>query len=155
MPQDKFLPLSEVSLIPSRWTSLVEKFPKLTTTTRSFVDLFQTSAWSITTLPRTLTLSLRTKERLGSLCSVTKYVPIIFLSASPSRTRPTKQSWPRSSLLLQFEQEGRSFYPGDDPYFEAGDFHAWATTDLEWWVGGRKKQTERRVASNWPLISFV
>ncbi|KAL7410077.1 glycoside hydrolase family 16 protein [Mrakia frigida] len=33
----------------------------------------------------------------------------------------------------EFETEGRSFYPGDDPYWEAGDFHAWATTDLEWY----------------------
>jgi hypothetical protein len=25
----------------------------------------------------------------------------------------------------EFEVEGRSFYPGDDPYWEAVDFHYW------------------------------
>lgn len=25
----------------------------------------------------------------------------------------------------EFEQEGRSFYPGDDPYWEATDLHYW------------------------------
>ena len=25
----------------------------------------------------------------------------------------------------EFEQEGRSFYPGDDPYWEAVDLHYW------------------------------
>lgn len=25
----------------------------------------------------------------------------------------------------EFEQDGRSFYPGDDPYWEAVDFHYW------------------------------
>ncbi|KAK0234993.1 glycoside hydrolase family 16 protein [Armillaria nabsnona] len=32
----------------------------------------------------------------------------------------------------EFEQDGRSFYPGDDPYWEAVDFHYWQTNDLEW-----------------------
>ncbi|KAJ7184519.1 glycoside hydrolase family 16 protein [Mycena filopes] len=29
--------------------------------------------------------------------------------------------------------DGRSFYPGDDPYFEAVDLHYWPTGDLEWY----------------------
>ncbi|KAH6918064.1 beta-glucan synthesis-associated protein SKN1 [Coprinopsis sp. MPI-PUGE-AT-0042] len=33
----------------------------------------------------------------------------------------------------EFEQEGRTFYPGDDPYWEAVDFHYWGTNDLEWY----------------------
>ncbi|KAJ7062523.1 beta-glucan synthesis-associated [Mycena amicta] len=33
----------------------------------------------------------------------------------------------------EFETEGRSFYPGDDPYFEAADLHYWSTGDLEWY----------------------
>jgi len=33
----------------------------------------------------------------------------------------------------EFNQEGRSFYPGDDPYWEAVDFHYWGTNNLEWY----------------------
>ncbi|KAJ7059441.1 beta-glucan synthesis-associated protein-domain-containing protein [Mycena amicta] len=33
----------------------------------------------------------------------------------------------------EFEEEGRSFYPGDDPYWEAVDLHYWATGNLEWY----------------------
>ncbi|KAJ7445868.1 beta-glucan synthesis-associated [Mycena latifolia] len=33
----------------------------------------------------------------------------------------------------EFEMDGRSFYPGDDPYWEAVDLHYWATDNLEWY----------------------
>src|SRR5689334_9014996 len=33
----------------------------------------------------------------------------------------------------EFNQDGRSFYPGDDPYWEAGDMHYWATNNMEWY----------------------
>ncbi|KAK1225405.1 hypothetical protein PQX77_011654 [Marasmius sp. AFHP31] len=33
----------------------------------------------------------------------------------------------------EFEAEGRTFYPGDDPYWEAVDLHYWPTGDLEWY----------------------
>ncbi|EJC99060.1 beta-glucan synthesis-associated protein [Fomitiporia mediterranea MF3/22] len=33
----------------------------------------------------------------------------------------------------EFNQEGRSFYPGDDPYWEAVDLHYWGTNNLEWY----------------------
>ncbi|CED82818.1 Concanavalin A-like lectin/glucanase, subgroup [Phaffia rhodozyma] len=33
----------------------------------------------------------------------------------------------------EFNQDGRSFYPGDDPFWEAIDLHAWATNDLEYY----------------------
>ncbi|KAG8687721.1 hypothetical protein FRC09_013329, partial [Ceratobasidium sp. 395] len=33
----------------------------------------------------------------------------------------------------EFNVEGRSFYPGDDPYWEAVDLHYWATGNLEWY----------------------
>ncbi|KAK9899858.1 glycoside hydrolase family 16 protein [Cystobasidium minutum MCA 4210] len=32
----------------------------------------------------------------------------------------------------EFEIDGRSFYPGDDPYWEAVDLHYWGTGDYEW-----------------------
>ncbi|TFY75995.1 hypothetical protein EWM64_g8017 [Hericium alpestre] len=33
----------------------------------------------------------------------------------------------------EFEVEGRTFYPGDDPYWEAVDLHYWQTNNLEWY----------------------
>ncbi|KAJ7052502.1 glycoside hydrolase family 16 protein [Mycena amicta] len=33
----------------------------------------------------------------------------------------------------EFEKAGRTFYPGDDPYWEAVDLHYWATGNLEWY----------------------
>lgn len=40
-----------------------------------------------------------------------------------------------SQMLLVFSDEfntdGRSFYPGDDPYWEAGDMHYWVWVELQ------------------------
>ncbi|KAJ7366627.1 glycoside hydrolase family 16 protein [Mycena albidolilacea] len=36
----------------------------------------------------------------------------------------------------EFETDGRSFYPGDDPYWEGVDLHYWPTGDLEWYDPG-------------------
>jgi len=33
----------------------------------------------------------------------------------------------------EFNTEGRTFWPGDDPFWEAVDLHYWATGDLEWY----------------------
>lgn len=33
----------------------------------------------------------------------------------------------------EFNTEGRSFYPGDDPYWEAVDLHYWVTGNKEWY----------------------
>lgn len=33
----------------------------------------------------------------------------------------------------EFNTDGRTFYPGDDPYWEAVDLHYWGTNDLEWY----------------------
>ncbi|KAF8609468.1 glycoside hydrolase family 16 protein [Ceratobasidium sp. AG-I] len=33
----------------------------------------------------------------------------------------------------EFNVEGRTFYPGDDPYWEAVDLHYWGTNNLEWY----------------------
>ncbi|KAF8905161.1 beta-glucan synthesis-associated [Mucidula mucida] len=33
----------------------------------------------------------------------------------------------------EFEEEGRTFYPGEDPYWEAVDLHYWSTNNLEWY----------------------
>ena len=36
----------------------------------------------------------------------------------------------------EFNQEGRTFYPGDDPYWEAMDLWYGATQDMEWYSPG-------------------
>lgn len=33
----------------------------------------------------------------------------------------------------EFNQDGRTFYDGDDPYWEAVDLHYWLTNNLEWY----------------------
>ncbi|KAI0051117.1 glycoside hydrolase family 16 protein [Auriscalpium vulgare] len=33
----------------------------------------------------------------------------------------------------EFNTDGRTFWPGDDPFWEAVDLHYWATGDLEWY----------------------
>lgn len=33
----------------------------------------------------------------------------------------------------EFNNDGRTFYPGDDPYWEAVDLHYWQTANLEWY----------------------
>ncbi|KAH8826669.1 glycoside hydrolase family 16 protein [Flagelloscypha sp. PMI_526] len=33
----------------------------------------------------------------------------------------------------EFNTDGRTFYPGDDPYWEAVDLHYWQTGNLEWY----------------------
>ncbi|KAM6494166.1 glycoside hydrolase family 16 protein, partial [Amanita muscaria] len=36
----------------------------------------------------------------------------------------------------EFNVDGRTFYPGDDPFWEAVDLHYWPTADLEWYDPG-------------------
>ncbi|KAK7694710.1 hypothetical protein QCA50_001898 [Cerrena zonata] len=33
----------------------------------------------------------------------------------------------------EFETEGRTFWPGDDPFWEAVDLNYWPTGDIEWY----------------------
>ncbi|PPQ93497.1 LOW QUALITY PROTEIN: hypothetical protein CVT25_005238 [Psilocybe cyanescens] len=51
-------------------------------------------------------------------------------------TRSSYQD-PTQDMVLVFSDEfnvdGRTFYPGDDPYWEAVDLHYWGTVDLEWY----------------------
>jgi hypothetical protein len=34
----------------------------------------------------------------------------------------------------EFEREGRTFWEGDDPFWEAENYHYWVTNNLEWCV---------------------
>ncbi|KIM41990.1 glycoside hydrolase family 16 protein [Hebeloma cylindrosporum] len=52
----------------------------------------------------------------------------------------------------EFNTDGRTFYPGDDPFWEAVDLHYWGTNDLEWYdpnqpitKGGALRLTIERV----------
>ncbi|KAF7324806.1 Beta-glucan synthesis-associated protein [Mycena kentingensis (nom. inval.)] len=47
----------------------------------------------------------------------------------------SKKSGREMTLVFsdEFNRDGRSFYPGDDPYWEALDLHYWATNNLEWY----------------------
>ncbi|KAL9715895.1 hypothetical protein Ac2012v2_000338 [Leucoagaricus gongylophorus] len=51
----------------------------------------------------------------------------------------TKPSYsdPKQEMQLVFSDEfntdGRTFYPGDDPYWEAVDLHYWQTNNMEWY----------------------
>lgn len=53
----------------------------------------------------------------------------------------TRTGWDGQDYVLVFSDEfntdGRSFYPGDDPYWEAVDLGYWATKDLEWYDPGQ------------------
>ncbi|KAJ2919795.1 hypothetical protein MD484_g536, partial [Candolleomyces efflorescens] len=54
------------------------------------------------------------------------------------RNAYTKKSWETNEDMVlvfsdEFNQDGRTFYPGDDPYWEAVDLHYWGTNDLEWY----------------------
>ena len=49
----------------------------------------------------------------------------------------TKTGWRNGETLElvfsdEFNVDGRTFYPGDDPYWEAVDLHYWETNNLEW-----------------------
>ncbi|KAH9476791.1 Beta-glucan synthesis-associated protein KRE6 [Psilocybe cubensis] len=51
-------------------------------------------------------------------------------------TRPSYQDPTQDMVLVfsdEFNTDGRTFYPGDDPYWEAVDLHYWGTVDLEWY----------------------
>nr|XP_018259340.1 uncharacterized protein I303_08268 [Kwoniella dejecticola CBS 10117]OBR81498.1 hypothetical protein I303_08268 [Kwoniella dejecticola CBS 10117] len=55
----------------------------------------------------------------------------------------------------EFNRDGRSFFDGDDPYWEAVDLHYWQTNNLEWYdprmvttKGGNLEITLDKVATN-------
>ncbi|SPO25035.1 probable KRE6 - glucan synthase subunit [Ustilago trichophora] len=52
------------------------------------------------------------------------------------RTRRTLDGTGRKMNLVfsdEFNQDGRSFYPGDDPFWTAVDLHYWGTDNYEWY----------------------
>ncbi|KAH9819192.1 family 16 glycoside hydrolase [Melampsora americana] len=72
----------------------------------------------------------------------TGQVPIInslpgLIDATTPDTALTRQGYDGKQYNLVFSDEfsvdGRTFWPGDDPYWEAVNLHYWATGDLEWY----------------------
>ncbi|TFK99447.1 beta-glucan synthesis-associated [Pterulicium gracile] len=60
------------------------------------------------------------------------------IDADTPRSAYTKTSLEDGSSLQlvfsdEFNKDGRSFFPGDDPYWEAHDMHYWGTNNLEWY----------------------
>ncbi|KAF8339600.1 beta-glucan synthesis-associated protein-domain-containing protein [Cantharellus anzutake] len=56
---------------------------------------------------------------------------------TPQSARTRTGSDGKSYTLVfsdEFNREGRTFWPGDDPWWEAVDLHYWATADLEWYT---------------------
>ncbi|TIA69249.1 hypothetical protein E3P91_03710 [Wallemia ichthyophaga] len=46
----------------------------------------------------------------------------------------------------EFNVDGRTFYPGEDPYWEAVDLHYWGTNNLEWYSPKQITTTEGKLA---------
>ncbi|KAF4618464.1 hypothetical protein D9613_009885 [Agrocybe pediades] len=60
---------------------------------------------------------------------------------TPTEAHTLKSYHDDDELVLVFSDEfnvdGRSFYPGDDPFWEGVDLHYWVTNDLEWYDPGQ------------------
>ncbi|TRM66405.1 beta-glucan synthesis-associated protein [Schizophyllum amplum] len=56
---------------------------------------------------------------------------------TPEDVKTKKGPTNNDDLVLVFSDEfnvdGRTFYPGDDPYWEAVDLHYWGTNNMEWY----------------------
>jgi len=50
----------------------------------------------------------------------------------------------------EFELDGRTFFAGDDPYWEAVDLHYWGTNDYEWYDPRKpRRDTRSSCSSEW------
>lgn len=75
------------------------------------------------------------------LTNASGQVPLVYRQPIDPAT-PEEAKWKESmetgekwQLIFsdEFEQDGRTFYPGDDPYWEAHDLHYWPTNNKEWY----------------------
>ncbi|TEB35725.1 glucosidase [Coprinellus micaceus] len=71
----------------------------------------------------------------GQVPAIGNFGPIDLDTPEEAYTRHSARDGSKMVLVFsdEFNQDGRSFYPGDDPYWEAGDFHYWATNNMEWY----------------------
>ncbi|EPT03887.1 hypothetical protein FOMPIDRAFT_120852 [Fomitopsis schrenkii] len=65
---------------------------------------------------------------LGNYGMIDKYTP------TEARTKLDVMTGKKWELIFsdEFEVDGRTFWPGDDPYWEAVNMHYWSTNNLEW-----------------------
>ncbi|KAF8191607.1 beta-glucan synthesis-associated protein-domain-containing protein [Mycena galopus ATCC 62051] len=74
----------------------------------------------------------------GQVPVLTKFPKLIDDDTPSSASTYTGTDGKKYDLVFsdEFNVNGRSFYPGDDPYWEAVDLHYWPTGDLEWYDPG-------------------
>ena len=53
----------------------------------------------------------------------------------------------------EFTTDGRTFYPGDDPYFTALDIYYWQTQDLE--VRAQLESAKSSQVSEYSILHFL
>ncbi|KAF9006595.1 glycoside hydrolase family 16 protein [Cyathus striatus] len=71
----------------------------------------------------------------GQVPSMGNFGLIDFDTPSVAYTVKSKRDGTEMVLVFsdEFNVDGRTFYPGDDPYWEAEDLHYWATNNREWY----------------------
>ncbi|KAF8076645.1 beta-glucan synthesis-associated protein [Lyophyllum atratum] len=71
----------------------------------------------------------------GQVPSIGNFGLIDLETPEDAHFRDSRRDGSRWQLVFsdEFNTDGRSFYPGDDPYWEAADLHYWATNNLEWY----------------------
>ncbi|KAJ7705330.1 beta-glucan synthesis-associated protein [Mycena rosella] len=71
----------------------------------------------------------------GQVASIGNFGLIDLDTPSDAYTIASLYSGKEMKLVFsdEFNTDGRTFYPGDDPYWEAVDLHYWGTNNLEWY----------------------
>ncbi|KAJ7667135.1 beta-glucan synthesis-associated [Mycena rosella] len=71
----------------------------------------------------------------GQVASIGNFGLIDLDTPSDAYTITSLHSGKEMQLVFsdEFTTDGRSFYPGDDPYWTAEDLHYWSTNNLEWY----------------------
>ncbi|KAJ7348909.1 glycoside hydrolase family 16 protein [Mycena albidolilacea] len=88
--------------------------------------------------PRIIGFNIGGINGSGQVPELTKFPKLIDEDTPSSAYTHSGTDGKKYDLVFsdEFNVDGRSFYPGDDPYFEAVDFHYWPTGDLEWYDPG-------------------
>ena len=68
---------------------------------------------------------------------------VISLLLLLSTVFPAKAQW-KLVWSDEFNTDGRTFYPGDDPFWEAEDLHYWGTNNMEWYSPGMSVRSNKR-----------
>ncbi|KAJ7500010.1 beta-glucan synthesis-associated protein [Mycena latifolia] len=71
----------------------------------------------------------------GQVASIGNFGLIDLDTPADAYTITSLHSGKKMQLVFsdEFNTDGRSFYPGDDPYWEAEDLHYWSTNNMEWY----------------------